>query len=161
VNRPGADNFGFYEIYRSQPTPAWSEAWGLTEEMLVATRDLAAAHGAGFGVVLVPAAWEVYPEQWQGILTAMPTMRDVPMDLELPSKRLGRFLAANGIPTVSLLGEFRARAASSPPLYIAGDAHWTVAGHQLAADLLTAPVTGLMTPKAGAIARADGAVRAR
>jgi lysophospholipase L1-like esterase len=161
VNRTTGDNFGFYEIYRQQPTPAWAEAWALTEGMLLATRDLAAAHGAPFVVVTVPAAWEVYPDQWQGILQRVPAMRDVAMDLELPSKRLGRFLAAHGIPNVSLLDEFRARARTSPALYVAGDAHWTADGHRLAADLLAAPVSGLIASKGGAVASADGQVRTR
>ncbi|MGH7393408.1 MAG: GDSL-type esterase/lipase family protein [Candidatus Rokuibacteriota bacterium] len=159
VNRPSADNFGFYEIYRLNPTPVWAEAWALTEGMLVATRDLAAAHGARFAVVLVPSAWEVYPELWEGILRRIPAMRDVPMDLELPSRRLGAFLAAHRIPYVSLLTEFRARAGKLPLLYVAGDAHWTADGHRLAADLLAGHVTSLMTAAGGAMVRADVAAR--
>jgi lysophospholipase L1-like esterase len=145
VNRPDRDNFGFYEIYRPTLTPAWAEAWALTEDMLLATRDLAGRHGARFAVVLVPAAWEVYPEWWNDILRRVPAMREVPMDLTLPSARLGAFLAAHDIPYVSLLAEFRARAAQLPPLYIAGDAHWTADGHRLAADLVAGPIASLLT----------------
>ena len=151
VNRPSASNFGFYEIYRLNPTPAWAEAWSLTEGMLVATRDLAASRGAHFAVVLVPSAWEVYPDVWEKIKTTVPGMADVPMDLTLPSRRLGKFLAAHDIPYVSLLDDFRARAGTSPALYVVGDAHWTAAGHRLASELLADRVADLI-PSAGAAA---------
>ena len=148
VNRPGASNFGFYEIYRLNPTPVWAEAWSLTEGMLVATRDLAASRGARFAVVLVPSAWEVYPDVWEKIKTKVPGMADVPMDLTLPSRRLEKFLANHDIPYVSLLDDFRARAGTSPALYVVGDAHWTEAGHRLATELLAERVAGLI-PSAG------------
>jgi lysophospholipase L1-like esterase len=159
VNRPGATNFGFYEIYRVTPTPVWAEAWALTESMLVATRDLAAASGARFAVVLVPSAWEVYPELWEGILRKIPGMREVAMDLTLPSRRLSAFLAAHDIPHVSLLAEFRARSGQLPPLYIAGDAHWTVDGHRLAAELLADDVTVALDGAGGRVARSDDKTR--
>jgi len=158
VNRPGGTFFGYYEIYRLEPTPVWREAWALTESMMLATRDLAASHGARFAVVLVPSAWEVYPEFWDGILTKVPAMREVPMDLTLPSRRLGAFLAAHDIPYVSLLSEFRARSRQLPALYVAGDAHWTAEGHRLAADLLADDITSALKGS-GRVARIDTKTR--
>jgi hypothetical protein len=67
------------------------------------------------------------------------------MDLELPQRRLARFLTAQGIPYVSLLPEFRAHAGQLPSLYIAGDAHWTAEGHRLAADLVAGYAIDLLT----------------
>jgi hypothetical protein len=161
VNRPDVTNFGYYEIYRVTPTPVWSEAWALTESMLVATRDLAAANGARFAVVLVPSAWEVYPEQWEGILRKIPKMREVPLDLTLPSRRLGAFLTAHDIPYVSLLSDFRARAGQLPALYIAGDAHWTAEGHRLAADLLADNVIAALQESGGRVAGTDSTTQAK
>src|SRR5262249_11393294 len=40
VNTTGADNFGFYEIYRLQARPIWAEAWQVTEDLLLSVRDL-------------------------------------------------------------------------------------------------------------------------
>ena len=156
VNRRSATNFGFYEIYRLEPTPVWAEAWSLTEGMLVASRDLAASRGARFAVVLVPAAWEVYPDAWEKIKAMVPGMADVPMDLALPARRLGKFLTAHDIPYVALLDDFRARAGTSPALYLAGDAHWTDAGHRLASELLADRVAGLV-PSARVAADDNGA----
>lgn len=144
VNAPGGDNFGFYEIYRLQPKPAWAEAWRLTEDLMLATRDLAAANGAKFGVVLIPAYWEVDSQRWEQALAQLPAMRGAALDLEQPSKRLTQFLAAHGVPVINLLPPFRERAAGLPPLYLKSDAHWTADGHKLAADLLAEPVEALL-----------------
>src|SRR5262249_40982107 len=89
-----------------------------------------------FGVVLVPAAWEVYPHAWDAVLTQSPAMRAATLDLEQPSKRLTSFLAGHGVTVVNLLPEFRVYASASAPLYLQGDGHWTAEGHRLAADLL-------------------------
>jgi hypothetical protein len=155
VNRPDSSNFGYYEIYRPTPTPVWAEAWGVTEGMLVATRDLAASHGARFVVILVPAAWEVYPQLWEDVRGRVPAMREVALDLELPSRRLGAFLSAHDIPYVSLLSEFRARAGTLPPLYVRHDAHWTAEGHRLAATLLTGDVRRVLQSGSGRVAHID------
>lgn len=132
--------FGFYEIYRAEYTEAWAEAWALTESLILAARDLAEEGSARFGVVIVPAAWEVYPEVWQGVLSRVPAMRNARLDLDRPSRQLATLLALHRIPHARLLPEFRSRARQAPPLYVAGDGHWTAAGHRLAAELLAAPV---------------------
>lgn len=127
---------GYYELYRRDPRPAWAEAWSTTEQLILATRDLAQAHNAGFGVVLVPAAWEVYPEQWKQIISRVPGASDAAIDPDYPSRRLKQFLHANGVRVFDLLDDFRRQAAGLAPLYIPEDAHWTAAGHRLAAELL-------------------------
>ena len=48
----GRGSLGFYEIYRANHAKAWTEAWTLTEGLLLATRDLAEAHGARFAVIV-------------------------------------------------------------------------------------------------------------
>jgi lysophospholipase L1-like esterase len=144
VNAPTGDNFGFYEIYRVEPKPAWAEAWRLTEEMMLAARDLASANHAKFGVVLIPAYWEVDSQRWAEVQAQLPAMTKTAVDLELPSKRLTTFLTAHDVPVINLLPEFRARAAGLPALYLRSDAHWTVDGHKLAADLLAGPVASLL-----------------
>ena len=137
---------GYYELYRRDPQPAWAEAWSATEQLMLASRDLASAHGARFAMVLVPAAWEVYADQWQQVLNQMPGASDTVIDPDYPSRRLKEFLHANGVTVFDLLGDFRARAAGLAPLYIPEDAHWTPAGHRLAAELLAEAIArGLET----------------
>ena len=139
-----ADNFGYHEIYRPELKPSWAEAWEITEEMLLDVRNLARDNGARFGVVLVPASWEVDPQVWEGVQTDVPAMRHASLDLDRPSTRLDSFLSANGVPVINPLREFREHSRTSPPLYLPSDGHWTAAGHQLAADLLKEPVAALL-----------------
>jgi len=138
------DNLGFYEIYRVVQKPDWEDAWRVSEHLLIALRDLAESHGAKFAVILVPGAWEVYSDLWDEVVTTMPGMRDVSLDRDQPSKRLGEFLNKNRITVISLLPEFRKRAPTLPPLYFRGDGHWTAEGHKLAADLVIDQVSAML-----------------
>jgi len=131
----GSD-FGLYEIYRTTPKPAWAKGWRVTEELLLAVRNLAKESGVPFGVVVVPAAWEVYPQRWAEVLSQVPAMREAPLDVDLPNRNLVRFLNEHDVHTIDLLNDFRARATKDPFLYLRGDGHWTAAGHRLAADLV-------------------------
>jgi hypothetical protein len=144
VNAPAGDNFGFYEIYRLAPKPAWDEAWHITEQMMLATRDLAKSNGSEFGIVLIPAAWDVESEAWEGILDRLPAMRATAIDRDRPSKLLSEFLHRNDVPVFNLLPDLRSRASAGAELYLRGDAHWTPAGHLAAADLLAEPIEQLL-----------------
>lgn len=145
VNAPIGDNFGFYEIYRVEQKPVWQQAWNVTEQLMLAVRDLATENGASFGVVLIPAVWDVDDAAWEGILNQLPLMRETPLDRERPSRLLSEFLTANGVPVVNLLPAFRDRAPTLPaPPYLRGDAHWAPEGHRLAAELLKEPVSEML-----------------
>lgn len=146
-NIAAGDNFGFYEIYRIEQKPVWAEAWRVTEQLLVELRNLTESNGARFAVVLVPGAWEVYPQLWDSVRSDIPGMRHAALDLEQPSKRLATFLTAHGITVITLLPEFRKRAGNSGALYVQSDAHWTAEGHRLAADLLVGPVSAMLKAK--------------
>src|SRR5262245_31634234 len=152
VNAPTAEQFGFYEIYRSQLRPEWAEAWDVTQELILATRKAAVSNGSQFLVVLVPAAWEVYAEHWEAVLQRLPAMRDASLDLERPSKRLAAFLTANDVAFVNLLPEFRRAASDSPPLYVKDDAHWTFEGHRLATKAVAENLEAMLTRTALGIA---------
>jgi hypothetical protein len=138
------ENLGPYEIYRRPLKPAWSNAWEVTEELVLATRELANARGARFAVVLVPAAWEVHPHLWEAILHKFPAMRRADLDLDQPSQRLSRFLEAQNVTVFNLLPDFRRAARAPGSLYIPADAHWTSDGHRLAAELIAEPVASLL-----------------
>jgi hypothetical protein len=145
VNAPTAEQFGFYEIYRSELRPEWAEAWDITQELILATHKAAVSNRSQFLVVLIPAAWEVYAEHWEGVLQRLPAMRDAALDLERPSKRLAAFLTAHAVPFVNLLPEFRSAASDSPPLYVKNDAHWTFEGHRLATKVVAENLEGMLS----------------
>jgi len=129
-------DFALYEIYRVKPRPKWAKGWRVTEELLVAMRDLARESQVEFAVVMVPGAWEVYPQRWEEVLDQTPGMRGAELDVDLPSRSLNAFLNEHHVHVINLLPDFRSRASTPEPLYLRGDAHWTAAGHQLAADLI-------------------------
>jgi hypothetical protein len=141
-NRP--KDFGFFEVYRVDYAPEWAEAWALTEAMILETHALATRNDSRFGVVLVPHPWELYPQWWEEILTKVPAMRAIRFDLDKPARRLAALLEAHHVPYLNLLPAFRERAASSPPLYIRVDGHWTADGHRLATELAVPFVTELL-----------------
>jgi hypothetical protein len=116
----------------------------VTQELILATRKVAVSNGSKFLVVLIPAAWEVYAQDWEAVLKRLPAMRNASLDLERPSKRLSAFLAANDVPFVNLLPEFRSAASDSPPLYVKHDAHWTFEGHRLATKMLADKLDGML-----------------
>ncbi|MFM7142987.1 MAG: hypothetical protein ACKO2K_13855 [Alphaproteobacteria bacterium] len=138
------DEYGFFEIYRPTPRPGWVEAWSMTEQMLLETRDLAASGGSRFAVALLPGHWSIDPAKWDEVCAAVPGMREAGLDLRLPSRRLERFLGDHDVPVVNLFPAFEARATSAPRLYLHGDSHWTPAGHALADDLLAPRVAALL-----------------
>jgi lysophospholipase L1-like esterase len=147
ANPPRDINLGLYEIYRTQLKPQWAKGWRVTEELLVALRDLARENHIEFAVVMVPEAWEVYPQLWEGVLDQTPGMRAAEADVNLPARNLNRFLFERHVYVIDLLPGFRARAATSAPLYLRGDGHWTAAGHQLAAELISRDAAKILRSK--------------
>src|SRR5205814_10412789 len=87
AQQTGKQNLGFYEIYKRNLKPEWARSWHATEELLLAVRDLARENNADFATVLVPAAWEVYPQFWDDALLQVPGMRSLELDRDLPSAR--------------------------------------------------------------------------
>ena len=141
------DEFGFFEIYRPAPRPGWAEAWSMTEQLLLETRDLASSAGAGFAVALLPGHWSVDPGKWREVCSAVPGMAEAGLDLRLPSRRIEAFLAGHGVPVVDLFPAFEARSSEGREFYLRGDSHWTPEGHALAADVLVPRVAALLAAR--------------
>jgi len=159
ISSPAGDHFGFYEIYRPELRKDWNEAWVVTQDLLLATRDLAISHGAEFFVVLIPAAWEACPEHWESILKKFPAMRDASLDTERPLTRFSMFLEANGVPFLNLLPAFRKDADKCQSLYVHDDAHWTSAGHALATELVAPRFARLTERRMSEVHAEDGTTR--
>ena len=130
------DEYGFFEIYRPEPRPGWAEAWSMTEQLLLESRDLAVSSGARFALALLPAHWDVDAGKWNELRDQVPGMYEAPLDLRVPSLRLESFLRENGIPVLDLFPAFEGAVDREPLLYLRDDSHWTDAGHALAASTL-------------------------
>ena len=144
ANAAAEANLGLYEIYRRQPKREWLKAFRVTQQLLVALRNLTAENHAKFAVVMVPAAWEVYPDRWREVLDLTPGMHGADVDVEIPSRNLNQYLSNNGVRVIDLLPEFRARAKDASPLYLRGDGHWTVGGHDFAAAVISREVEKIL-----------------
>jgi len=131
----GLDN----AVYSPPRDRDWRDAWSVTEAMIAAMRDEAAAHRVPFGVVILSTGIQVNPD---------PAVRAVFMrklglaDLFYPGRRLAAFGAAAGIPVLDLgppLQQLAERShvylhgfANTPP----GEGHWNARGHAAAARLV-------------------------
>ncbi len=127
----------FY-TYESPPNKDFEAAWQVTEAIIKRLRVEVEARGARLAVVVIGAPEQVYPEQWQRLLAANPALQQINMDADAPNRRLDDFLAREHILHLDLLPIFREAAArpETPPLHFRHDGHWTVAGHQLAAEAI-------------------------
>ncbi len=125
-------------IYQDPPNLEFTAAWNLTEAIIARLRDEVAKRGATLAVVIIGAPEQVYPSVWQNLLANHEALRAVPCDVDAPNRRLNQFLTAQKIPHLDLLPIFRQAATqpNAPLLHLRHDQHWTVAGHQLAAEAI-------------------------
>lgn len=123
-----------YGIYRQPLAAEWSEAIALAGDLVQAMQDDAAGMGSRLAVVSVPAPEQVYPERWQRIMQSYRAMQADQWDLEQPGRAAEQVAQQAGVPFLDLLPVFRQAAASSQPLHLRVDGHWTPAGERLAGE---------------------------
>jgi len=114
------------------------EAWAITEGLVDRMRDVAESRGARFMVMVIPAADTVA----QGGRVKEPDADDLEDGItdeptpgfEDPHGTFGEIVARHSFPTLDLLATFRREAPRSRQrLYYRQNAHWTAAGHAIAA----------------------------
>jgi hypothetical protein len=124
-----------FQVYKSNASPEWEEAWALTAALLRRLDTEVKNRGARLAVVVVNAPEQVYADRWAASFRAMSRTPERQWDRQFPNRRLADILDDTGIPYLDLLPAFE-RAASrpeTPPLHFRYDFHWTAAGHALAA----------------------------
>jgi hypothetical protein len=117
-------------VYAQNTNSTWSDAWQVTEALLLAMRDESERAGAAFMLVNLPTKWELYSEDWAR-LRERHRLSDSGWDLDGPSRRLAAFADQQGLWHLDLRPAFRA--APGPRLYFNNDIHWTPEGHATAA----------------------------
>jgi hypothetical protein len=135
--------------YRPAPKtePEAREAWAITESLIDRMRDVAESRGARFMVMAIPVATTVTHEarviEAGGDPDAV-ELNDEPLPgFEDPHGTLAGIVGRHGVEALDLLPSLSAEAARSDRrLYYAGNAHWTAAGHAVAAGELERFVVG-------------------
>lgn len=141
IQRIGADLETHVANLFREPTPSEIDrGFQLTDHLLKAVRDSAAVAGAQVVLVLLPIKLQLTPSEFRYFMrqSGVPERE---MDIGKPQRVIGDLAARLGIPVVDLLPRFRQWSAEKrAPLY---KDHWTVAGHKLAAQIVTEGVIQL------------------
>jgi lysophospholipase L1-like esterase len=125
-----------FDIYLSDPSPDWDEAWELTDALIRRLNEEVEAQGAQLVVANVSAPEQVYPELWAATFDTDSQAQDNYRDPEAPNRRLATILDGADIPYLDLMPIFQDAAThpETPHLYFRHDFHWSAAGHALAAQ---------------------------
>ena len=126
-------------VFRSPDTPAWEQAWAITEALLLTMRKQVEAHGARFWLTTLSVGWQVHPDP----VFRASAMRDLGIETAFyPERRLRAFAGKHGIDIITLAEPLQ-RQAERDGLYLHGfqntgfgDGHWNRDGHQRAGKLM-------------------------
>ena len=116
-------------------------AWTLTARLIETLAREVEAAGSTFALVALPAPEEIYDDRWDEILWSADEQADR-FDQRHALRRLEEIANGAGIPLVTMVDRFRARAPSSSLeveeewLYLKGIGHLNDAGNRLAAEAL-------------------------
>ncbi len=134
------------DAFRAPDDPAWSEAWAVTDRLVVEMARQVRARGAEFVVLMANCGVEVDPQD---------TAREQLMqrlgvsDLLYPERRMAALGAAHDIPVICLAEAMRAYS-QEHQVYLhgfinngLGTGHWNETGHQVVGELAAAHLTRL------------------
>ncbi len=125
------------EVYLREPGEAWSDAWEVTERLLVEVDRVAARLGAPLVVALSPTQWQMDDGAWRAFM-GTGSQLERRFGAEVPNERLREIATRRGIRMLDLLGPFRAGTADGTPLFLRRDGHWLEGGHVVAAREIAA-----------------------
>jgi hypothetical protein len=130
------------------------EAWAITASLLDRMRDVSESQGARFVVLVVPSATAVAQRGGTAVKETddeeEESNEDIKPGFEDPHGQLAELLTANNMLNLDLLTDLRrADNRIKERLYFRQNAHWTPAGHSVAADELYEFLTenGLTKPQ--------------
>lgn len=122
------------EVYSEPSTPAWDEAWRITEALVIEMAAEVRRHGSSFSVMLVTSSSQVQPE-------AAERAHALGLDLLYPNRRLVDLGRRHGFRVLSLAEPFLAQAEADGSRFHglgpnSRGGHWNSLGHRAAGELL-------------------------
>jgi len=136
-----------FGVYRKTAASELLPAIEATDQALGELVSLANEHVFEVVAVLIPSEIQVDPERWRSGLASL-SLDSEDYDPEVPRRILAELLDKHSIPTLDLGPLFAGGLAAGEDLYFRLDRHWTVRGHELAADA-TASFLGRRMKKEG------------
>ena len=126
-------------VFRPPATPAWRQAWRVTEALILAMDRETRARGADFWLVTLSVGWQVHPDP----AVRRRRMRALGAETAFyPERRLRGFAAGNGIHILTLAPPLQ-RLAEAEGVHMhgfadpnSGDGHWNPNGHRHAGRLI-------------------------
>lgn len=125
---------GLYHVWQREPTALQNRMWARLTSLLEAMRDSTHAHGAGFGVLLVPGRLSLYPHEAQRLIQSKPTLRAADLDPPRLRARLAAVLDSLAIPYHDPSPSFRRLASAGVDPLFRREGHWNVEGNRAAAE---------------------------
>ena len=120
----------------------WTDAWALTDALLLQFRDVVASSDVPFAAVIIPDRRAVQDSDWQTTQYQYAALRPELWDADplAPGTRVEKFLTAHNIPVLDMTPALRAWANDHPDerLYFENDGHFNPNGHTVTAGELSA-----------------------
>jgi len=122
-------------LLEKEQTVSMKRGWNMTQLLFRKMKQRCAEFGARLVVFLIPLRIQISDHNLQSFLEGHDMTRDQIM-LDQPQRTMMQIGSVEGIMVIDLLTDFRQKEKMAhDQLYLAGDGHWTAAGHRLASDL--------------------------
>jgi hypothetical protein len=123
-------------LLEKEQTVSMKRGWNMTQLLFRKMKQRSAEIGARLVVFLIPLRIQISDHNLQSFLEGHDMTRDQIM-WDQPQRTMMQIGSVEGIMVIDLLADFRQKEKMAPDqLYLAGDGHWTAAGHRLASDLV-------------------------
>ena len=123
-------------LLEKEQTVSMKRGWNMTQLLFRKMKQRSAEIGARLVVFLIPLRIQISDHNLQSFLEGHDMTRDQIM-LDQPQRTMMQIGSVEGIMVIDLLTDFHQKEKMAhDQLYLAGDGHWTAAGHRLASDLV-------------------------
>lgn len=123
------------DIFLKDDTPYFVHHWSRTKATLLAMRDFLRVKRVPLLMVLIPVPVQLDSALRDEYLASIGASR-AQYDFAKPQRLLRAWCEENGVPVIDLLPVFEAKG-NPAHLYFQNDIHWSVMGHELAAEAIS------------------------